>query len=86
MRNVYDNEIWNCIRMGFDEFIEILDQICDCEDSRGLYWDVDTEGKFYFRHGNTDLSYTFSDLKDYFDVRNIGDVVCCQGIAYILYR
>ena len=78
---------FSCLKLPFNEFISIMDDICGLRDSYGYYWDIASGGEF-FRKNNPE--FTFIDMANYFDVNVIHEIFYhmqgTTGYMYILYE
>lgn len=77
----------DCIKMDFAEFQNIMDDICDMDESWGYYWDFNSNGVF-FRKTSNSPNFTMLDLAKYFDVNRIREIVYVMvgtnGVVYII--
>lgn len=78
-------ETYSCIKIPFNEFQTIMDEICGMEDSYEYYWDISSSGLFFRKN---DPDFTFIDLARYFDVSLIREILyvepSTQGFIYII--
>lgn len=88
MENVYDNELYSCIRIGFDEFKEIMDELTGMEDSVDWYWFISSSGSFNIKTTNIPegMEFDVSDIAAYFGINRIYDLHYYSGCMYILFR